>query len=69
MGPIMTKQQLIEMASGIILDDDHFSLTDAADRADMGVGLATEILRYFRKQPPTCKPDCGDCKKHAKNLK
>lgn len=64
----MTKQQLIEMANGVIKDGRHWGTVDVADRADMGESLAVEVLNYFRRQPPVCPKNCEECQEHEKNL-
>lgn len=64
----MTKRDLIQMATGMVFDADHWSLVDTADRADMGESLARAVLDHFNEPTPCCPADCQECKEHESNL-
>lgn len=64
----MTKDDLIEGARNLLKDARHWTVIEAADRADTGEHLAMAILDFFGKTTFPCLPNCAECFDHQKNL-
>jgi hypothetical protein len=63
-----TEEVLISEARAALKDEAHWTVVDAADRAENAKILASLILDHFGAKPEGCPEGCEDCETQRKNL-
>ncbi len=66
---MIKESELAELAQKLIRDQaQHWTLIEAADRAEDGYDLAWALLGYLGVKHKPCPDDCESCKENAVNL-